>query len=371
MALEQQEPGINHCRDLALEQYERYKQACTEAHNKNSSNSGGGGSGNANPSKAAKLGALATSPHYSFNGGNSSGNSNKLAGGKRSYSAAMGGGGGSSNAGYGSNSNNTNGSNNNNNGNGNGLWKNLDEASVLARLPEKLRSLVHLKQLAKEMACGTGNRPMRKAIEEHGKNLDYAYLAELNEYLSSSSSSSDAAAIVVAPSSTGGVALKTEENVDVKMKTEAAVTNDNGDDAVGVSFSNTHNKTTAPTETKIASITTRTSTCYQKAVEVAFLYRYASTLQEQKLLADAYHKHTCACATFPKAAAELQQQAPIEGITATVAVAGGVTVAATATTPAETATADAAATVAVDVAAAAVAETATAVTATNERYTCV
>lgn len=225
VALEGQDPGINHCRELAMEQYERYKSACIEA-NKNAGSANG-----STPNKAAKLGAL-SSPAAS-----------KLAGGKRSYSIAMGGGASVSQA-------------------TSTLWKNLDEKAILDNLPAKLHNLVHLKQMAKEMVVGTGNRTARKSLEEHGKNIDGAFLVELTKYL--------------------------EEEGDVDMATEGETT---------TTTSNNNNDS------------------YGKALEVAFLYRYSSTLQEQKLLSEAYIKYTSACVTFPKH--------PAEGVDSTSTIAEG------------------------------------------------
>lgn len=201
-ALEQQAPGENHCREVAMEQYERYRKACAEA-NKN-------GGALQTPSKIAKTAA---------------GQSAKLAGGKRSYSAAMGGGSFLSvnNSGY--------------------LWKNIDESAQLEKLPIKLRKLVHLKQLSKEMAALTTNRPARKGVDEHSKKLDASYMEALTEYL--------------------GVQ-------DVEMSDEAK------DDE-----------------------TTTEAEAYEKSLVLAFLYRYSSTLQEQKILSEAFCKSTAKCVTFP------------------------------------------------------------------------
>merc|ERR1712232_1388447 len=110
------------------------------------------------------MGACAEASKNGSNIANPGVKAHKMAGGKRSYSTAMGGGASlpTSNA---------------------VLWKNLDETKVLGGLPAKLQSLVHLKQLSKEMAAGTANRAARKGIEEHSKKLDGAYMEALTDYL--------------------------------------------------------------------------------------------------------------------------------------------------------------------------------------------
>ena len=195
-----------------MEQYDRYKRACAEA-NKNANGTPGGG---ALPGglKIGKTGANQTP-----------GSGYKLAGGKRSYSTAMGGGAPSP-------------------GMTASLWKNLDEGKVLEGLPVKLRELVHLKQLSKEMASGTSNRQARKGIEEHSKKLDTVYMEALNEYLKEDED-------------------KEGESKDVEMS-------DNGDKAEA----------------------------YNRCLATAFLYRYASTHIEQRILSEAYAKYTARCVTF-------------------------------------------------------------------------
>ena len=220
-ALEQQAPGENHCREVAMDQYERYKKACAEA-NKH-------GGSLQSPNKVAKTAA---------------GQSAKLAGGKRSYSTAMGGGSFLSvnNSGY--------------------LWKNLDESAQLEKLPIKLRKLVHLKQLSKEMSALTSNRPARKGVDEHSKKLDAAYMEGLTEFLGAE---------------------------DVEMSDE-----------------------------------TTEAEAYEKSLVLAFLYRYASTLQEQKILSEAYAKATAKCVTFPveEEPAEVNDEAAAVAATAAAAAMG-------------------------------------------------
>eukprot|EP00535_Pseudo-nitzschia_heimii_P003899 CAMPEP_0197178646 /NCGR_PEP_ID=MMETSP1423-20130617/3864_1 /TAXON_ID=476441 /ORGANISM="Pseudo-nitzschia heimii, Strain UNC1101" /LENGTH=523 /DNA_ID=CAMNT_0042628429 /DNA_START=280 /DNA_END=1851 /DNA_ORIENTATION=- len=256
VALEAQAPGENHCRDLALEQYERYKRACAEV---NKSSAGGGHHHHHHhlqsaPNKAGKIGAGHSA------GGSASG---KLAGGKRSFSTAMGGGpvlyAPSGTA---------------------ALWKNLEEASVLGSLPEHLRSLVHLKQLSKEMAACTGNRATRKGIEEHSKKLDGAYLEALVGFLR------DGEEITAAENPAGVKAEEQhrEEAADVEMA--------DGEDA-GKEAGNQ-----AATAGAASSLS-----AYDRCLAVAFLHRYASTVHEKQMLSDAYIKYTARCVNFDSSSA--------------------------------------------------------------------
>ena len=256
VALESQAPGENHCRELAMDQYERYKRACSEANKTGSHGSGalaGSGSG-VHGNKASKTGAGQTPGSASY----------KLAGGKRSYSTAMGGGASLPSAG----------------GHSHGLWKNLDEKAVLDGFPATLRSLVHLKQLSKEMAAGTANRTARRGIEEHSKKLDGAYLEALTEYLKDGSDEEEQAA-------------KEGDNGEIKEGESPDVEMDDG------------NGEAAPAETAGDGDDTdkasgETESPYDRCLAVAFLYRYASTLHEQRVLADAYARYTEKCVTFAK-----------------------------------------------------------------------
>jgi hypothetical protein len=63
-----------------------------------------------------------------------------------------------------------------------GLYKNLDEAKVIATLPEPLQSLLHLRQLQKEMTAATVVRITKKNLEDHSRKVDTAYLDALNEF---------------------------------------------------------------------------------------------------------------------------------------------------------------------------------------------
>jgi len=237
VALEGQAPGENHCRELAMEQYDRYKRACAEA----SKNGAAGHHGGTVPVKASKAAA-----------GQTASAAYKLAG-KRSYSTAMGGGASLPASSVPSS-----------------LWKNLDEKAVLEGMPEKLRSLIHLKQLSKEMAAGTANRAARKGIEEHSKKLDGAYLEALTDFLKDGDEEE--------PKDGGETETKPEDSADVEMAEAAA-------------------ETEAASEDKPAL---DASAAYDRCLAVAFLYRYASTLHEQKILAEAYSKYTAMCVTFAK-----------------------------------------------------------------------
>ena len=261
VALESQAPGENHCRDLALEQYERYKRACAEA-NKSSTSGGHHHHMQTAPNKASKVAA-----------GTSAGGASKLAGGKRSFSTAMGGG----PALYAPS------------GSAAVLWKNLEEKSVLESLPGDLRSLVHLKQLSKEMAACTANRAARRVIEEHSKKLDGAYLEALTAFL-------------------GGGGDDDGEKTPA-VKTEEA----SGGDVEMADGENAANAAAAAPEDGKENGTTTTDagaslTAYDRCLAVAFLHRYASTLHEKQMLADAYMKYTTRCVNFDNG--EQQQQQP-------------------------------------------------------------
>jgi hypothetical protein len=303
VALESQAPGENHCRELAMDQYERYKRACSEA-NKTGSNGGGtlasGGSG-VNGNKASKTGAGQTPGSASY----------KLAGGKRSYSTAMGGGASLPSAGSQSH----------------GLWKNLDEKAVLEGLPATLRSLVHLKQLSKEMAAGTANRAARRGIEEHSKKLDGAYLEALTEYLKESGDDDDddddddeteeehavESSKEAAVGENGETKATDEESPDVEM--------DDGSGEAAAEAATTTEPSTGGDDDKSNG---ETESSYDRCLAVAFLYRYASTLHEQRVLADSYARYTERCVTFakeeqpPPVAAVAPQAAPTGATDSTI-----------------------------------------------------
>jgi len=260
VALESQVPGENHCRELAMDQYERYKRACSEANKTGSHGSGalaGSGSG-VHGNKVSKIGAGQTPGSASY----------KLAGGKRSYSTAMGGGASLPSAGSHSH----------------GLWKNLDEKAVLESLPVTLRSLVHLKQLSKEMAAGTANRAARRGIEEHSKKLDGAYLEALTEYLKDGSDEEEQAA-----KEGDNGKIKEEESPDVEM--------DEGNGEAAPAEAATESSPNGGDDDKANG---EIESSYDRCLAVAFLYRYASTLHEQRVLADAYARCTKKCVTFAK-----------------------------------------------------------------------
>lgn len=259
VALESQAPGENDCRDLAMVQYERYKRACSEA-NKNVSHSGSSllVNNSVGSHKASKLGPGSTPGSAAY----------KLAGGKRSYNTAMGGG---ASLPFGSPT---------------GLWKNLDEKAVLEGLPANLRSLVHLKQLSKEMVASTANRAARRGIEEHSKKLDGAYLEALTEYLKESSE---------------GEGKKAKEHGEIGES--EAVKKEDSTSAPDVEMTD-DSGTAAEAETSTeASPPESAKAAYNRCLAVAFLYRYASTLHEQRVLAEAYARYTGKCVTFVKEAA--------------------------------------------------------------------
>ncbi|KAG7359465.1 hypothetical protein IV203_034563 [Nitzschia inconspicua] len=62
------------------------------------------------------------------------------------------------------------------------LYKNIDEVKIIATLPEPLQSLLHLRQLQREMAATTAVRITKKNLEDHSRKVDTAYLDALNEF---------------------------------------------------------------------------------------------------------------------------------------------------------------------------------------------
>ena len=235
VALETQEPGQHHCRDKALGQLARHRQACLEAATQKTPSGGetptsrksqrtsaaGGPSSSSSSSAAAALGSAAALAKLTASGN------------KRSFSAAMGAGSTS----FGASSSSTIGS----------LWQNLDEKAALASLPEPLRSLVNLKQLSREMISSTSNRVTKKSIEQHGKTVDTAYLTALQNYINSN--------------------IDEEKDDD----DDAAMDDDGGDD-----------------EEKEAAA----KKSYDRSISMALLYRYASTVEEQRVLNDEYRKYS-------------------------------------------------------------------------------
>ena len=233
VALEVQEPGQHHCRDKALGQLARHRQACLEAatqktpsggetptSRKSQRTSAAGGPSSSSSSAAAALGSAAALAKLTASGS------------KRSFSAAMGAGSTS----FGASASSTIGS----------LWQNLDEKAALASLPEPLRSLVNLKQLSREMISSTSNRVTKKTIEQHGKTIDTAYLTALQNYINS--------------------------NIDEeKDDDDAAMDGDDDDD-----------------EEKEAEA----KKSYDRSISMAFLYRYASSVEEQRVLNDQYRKYS-------------------------------------------------------------------------------
>jgi hypothetical protein len=61
-------------------------------------------------------------------------------------------------------------------------YKNLDENKIIATLPEPLQSLLHLRQLQKEMTATTSVRITKKNLEDHSRKVETAYIEALNEF---------------------------------------------------------------------------------------------------------------------------------------------------------------------------------------------
>ena len=152
-------------------------------------------------------------------------------------------------------------------------WQNLEEQGCLARLPEPLRSLVHFKQLSREMAARTFNRGTRKAIEVHGKTVDTAYLSALQLYI-------DADA-------TPGKLQKTTQ----QQQQDGAAEEDTFEDAKDKEEDDNDEGDADPEEAE-ATHAQRAHDLFTRAQTMAFLYRYASSLEEQRVLNEEYRKHT-------------------------------------------------------------------------------
>jgi hypothetical protein len=129
------------------------------------------------------------------------------------------------------------------------VYKNLDEAKVIATLPEPLQSLLHLRQLQKEMAATTAVRITKKNLEDHAKKIEAAYLDALNEY------------------------------------TGTTVEEDDDDDN-----NNNNNNTTTITNKKNQPPTWDKEEAYARAQSLALLYRYSSPGMEQRTISEAYQK---------------------------------------------------------------------------------
>ncbi|KAL3921411.1 MAG: hypothetical protein SGILL_002761 [Bacillariaceae sp.] len=111
------------------------------------------------------------------------------------------------------------------------MYKHLDEAKVIETLPEPLQSLLHLRQMEKEMTATTSVKITKKNLEDHSKKVDTAYMEAVTEFA-------------------GGDDSDDKKNDPILDKDEA----------------------------------------YARAQALALLYRYANAGIEQKMLSDAYQK---------------------------------------------------------------------------------
>jgi len=151
-------------------------------------------------------------------------------------------------------------------------WPNLKENTCLDTLPEPLRQLVHLKQLSREMSSKTSNRVTKKSIEQHGKTVvDTAYLIALQDYIKSLDNDADTEEDTTDAGNGGGDG---GDNQDVAMDGGDGDEEKTADDAA------------APV------VTPSTKKAYIRATSMAFLYRYASTVEEQRVLNDEYRKYS-------------------------------------------------------------------------------
>lgn len=137
-ALEQEAPADHPCRNKALIQLETYRHACSEANKAPM-----GGSASSTP-KASRM-STGIAKH-----GVSSAISKRAIAGPPSGVGVT--------------------------------YKNLDEAKVIATLPEPLQSLLHLRQLQKEMTATTAVKVTKKNLEDHSRKIEAAYMDALNEF---------------------------------------------------------------------------------------------------------------------------------------------------------------------------------------------
>mmetsp|Transcript_9600 Transcript_9600/g.17500 ORF Transcript_9600/g.17500 Transcript_9600/m.17500 type:complete len:339 (+) Transcript_9600:111-1127(+) len=200
-ALEQDAPPDHPCREKGMMQLEVYRQACSEA------NKPPGGPVQSGTPKGPRTAA--------------GGKGNVVLSTKRTFAGPAGG----------------------------VLYRNLDEKEIIAKLPQPLQSLLNLRQMSKEMATCTGVRSQRKAMEDHAKKVDRAYLEAVNEYLGTNNGSTDAAS-----------GEDNDEEDDVKH------------------------------EEKKEEVVMAKDEAYERAQCLALLYRYASAGTEQRSIAEAYQK---------------------------------------------------------------------------------
>jgi len=156
-------------------------------------------------------------------------------------------------------------------------WQNLEETVCLARLPEPLRSLVHFKQLSREMAARTFNRGTRKAIEVHGKTVDTAYLSALQLYIDADATPGK---------------LQTTTQQQQQQQKDGAAEEDTFEDAKEKDEDDNDVDGDADPEEVEATHAQRANDLFHRAQTMAFLYRYASSLEEQRVLNEEYRKHT-------------------------------------------------------------------------------
>jgi len=290
VALEQQEgghPGEHLCRSQAIQQLARHRKACAEAvtqrHQNSASNKRVKHEDGTTPRKSSKLNANGTPSSSSHT---ALGNAAALAklissGSKRSFSTSFGGnhgGGGGKASGIGD----ALGTSPDGNGHGHGhgqkkdpYWPNLAERSCLESLPQPLRQLVHLKQLSREMSAKTSNRVTKKSIDQHGKTVvDTAYLLALQEYIKSLTETEDTEedTTTTTGNEDGGGGVAGGESQDVVMEGSS------GDGSTAAAA--------------VVVPTPSTNKAYLRATSMAFLYRYASTVEEQRVLNDEYRKYS-------------------------------------------------------------------------------
>jgi len=165
-------------------------------------------------------------------------------------------------------------------------WQNLHEADCLASLPEPLRSLVHFKQLSREMSARTMLRATTAhSMEGHRQTVDLAYLTALQQYIVTLEEEEEETVTIDANAN----ADETKNNANAAEEEEPEEKKDDDPDEPDPE----RNEDGAiKTQQEHARYATKTEQLFRRAETMAFLYRYASSLEEQQVLHDEYRKQT-------------------------------------------------------------------------------
>ena len=166
-------------------------------------------------------------------------------------------------------------------------WQNLHEADCLASLPEPLRSLVHFKQLSREMLARTmtpvsyGGATTSHSMEGHRQTVDMAYLTALQQYIATLEEEEENTA-----------ANADEQNNIENVAEEEEPEEKKDDDPEGQDPERKEEGAIKTQQEHKQASATKTAQLFHRAETMAFLYRYASSLEEQQVLHDEYRKQT-------------------------------------------------------------------------------